>query len=415
LEVAPDVVVCQPAACQSLCQGGRADITTESRDRQTPFSAAVLDPTGNSARPASTEQLAGFFSLLPAARKACTQRFPSFKTYWANHSALVAISIAFFDMPPTQVLFLADAWQSLEAVVRQLATEEQFDLLWCEEALCYWLLKELHDEFQGWQLIASAHNIEFILRNRLKDTAADQLATAYWESQVNCCRRLESKIFLRAALTIVCSSEDAEAGRRHVAAGNFTVVQNGVDTAYFARSDAERTSPAPVLLFTGGFGYDPNSDAVRHFVTKILPIVRCSVPDCKFVFAGREARRLEETLALTDPLVTAIDSPEDMRPVFESATVFVVPLLSGGGTRLKILEAMAMQLPIVSTAIGAEGIDCSPGEHLLIADSDREFARVVVELLQDETRRRTMGHAARTWVCANMDWKIHREQLKSGA
>ncbi|MGV2336626.1 MAG UNVERIFIED_CONTAM: glycosyltransferase family 4 protein [Planctomycetaceae bacterium] len=327
----------------------------------------------------------------------------------------MAISIAFFDMPPTQVLFLADAWQSLEAVVRQLATEEQFDLLWCEEALCYWLLKELHDEFQGWQLIASAHNIEFILRNRLKDTAADQLATAYWESQVNCCRRLESKIFLRAALTIVCSSEDAEAGRRHVAAGNFTVVQNGVDTAYFARSDAERTSPAPVLLFTGGFGYDPNSDAVRHFVTKILPIVRCSVPDCKFVFAGREARRLEETLALTDPLVTAIDSPEDMRPVFESATVFVVPLLSGGGTRLKILEAMAMQLPIVSTAIGAEGIDCSPGEHLLIADSDREFARVVVELLQDETRRRTMGHAARTWVCANMDWKIHREQLKSGA
>jgi glycosyltransferase involved in cell wall biosynthesis len=101
-----------------------------------------------------------------------------------------------------------------------------------------------------------------------------------------------------------------------------------------------------------------------------------------------------------------------MRPVFESATVFVVPLLSGGGTRLKILEAMAMQLPIVSTAIGAEGIDCNPGEHLLVADSDQEFARAVVELLRDETRRQSMGKAARTWVCANMDWKIHREQLK---
>jgi glycosyltransferase involved in cell wall biosynthesis len=260
--------------------------------------------------------------------------------------------------------------------------------------------------------MCDSYNIEFKLRERLRESATHESAADYWDSQVHCCRRLEHKIYSTSAVTFVCSDADAEAGRQFCPQGKFVVIGNGVDTTYFRRCGVVEENPEPLLVFTGGFGYEPNADAVVHFIARILPFVRLAVPNCRFVFAGRAAGGLFEKLQLTDPLVTAIDSPEDMRPVFESATVFVVPLLSGGGTRLKILEAMAMQLPIVSTAIGAEGIDCSPGQHLLIADSDQEFARAVVELLQDETRRRTMGQAARTWVCANMDWKIHREQLK---
>jgi glycosyltransferase involved in cell wall biosynthesis len=318
----------------------------------------------------------------------------------------------FSDMPPIQVMFLAHAWRCCEAEVRRLLQSEQFDVLWCEEALCYWFLQDLHKEFPELQLVASAHNIEFILRQRLRDTAEHALLARHWEAQAKCCLRLEKKIYRRADLTIVCSDADASAGERFFAQGRFAVIGNGVDTAYFNRAAVIAPVAEPILLFTGGFGYDPNADAVRHFIQNILPFVRGEVPNCKFVFAGREAKRLLQALNVREPGVNAIDSPEDMRPIFESATVFVVPLLSGGGTRLKILEAMAMQLPIVSTAIGAEGLGCLPGEHLLIADDDRAFAEAVVALLQDEQRRRAMGAAARDWVCSNMDWNIHRERLK---
>lgn len=317
------------------------------------------------------------------------------------------------NLPPAQALFLVNSWGECERVVQSLVQTEQFDVLWCEDSLSYSLAEKLHHRYPGWDLMSDSYNIEFKLRERLRDSATHEAAADYWDSQISCCRRLEYKIYSKAAVTFVCSDADADAGKLFCPQGNFVVIGNGVDTSYFRRCGLAEEHRQPLLLFTGGFGYEPNADAVVHFVSRILPAVRLAVPKCRFVFAGRAAGGLFQKLQLADPLVTAIDSPEDMRPVFESATVFVVPLLSGGGTRLKILEAMAMQLPIVSTAIGAEGIDCNPGEHLLVAGSDEEFAGAVVELLRDEKRRRTMGEAARTWVCANMDWKIHREKLKS--
>lgn len=316
------------------------------------------------------------------------------------------------ELPPVQVLFLSGCWQTCERAVEELLDTTEFDLLWCEDSLAYGFAEKLHRRFRNWVLMANSYNIEFKLCERLRDAAEHRSAADHWNSQIDCCRRLEKKVFSRAALTIVCSDADAQTAKQFCPQGNFVVIGNGVDTSYFSKRPAAPESCQPVLLFTGAFGYQPNADAVMHLLKNILPVVRLTCPDCRFVFAGRAAQGVFQKLVLADPLVSAIDSPEDMRPIFESATVFVVPLLSGGGTRLKILEAMAMQLPIVSTAIGAEGLDCRPGEHLLIADNDRAFAEAVVGLLQDEQRRRAMGAAARDWVCSKMDWNIHRERLK---
>ena len=394
--------------------------------------ARVIEPTspGNTAPPVRNSRLRSWLRLAGVLARPWQNNWSLFFGYYLQHgmpnlqTATPSSGLGrllrlcwkwlakYANLPPAQALFLVNSWSECEPFLESLVQTEEFDVLWCEDSLSYSLVSNLHHRYPRWDLMSDSYNIEFKLRERLRDSATHEAAADYWDSQVSCCRRLEHRIHSAAAVTIVCSEADAETGRRFCPPGNFVVIGNGVDTAYFRRCGVAEESRQPLLLFTGGFGYEPNADAVVHFVARILPTVRLAIPNCRFVFAGRAAGVLDEKLRLTDPLVTAIDSPEDMRPVFESATVFVVPLLSGGGTRLKILEAMAMQLPIVSTAIGAEGIDCNPGEHLLVADSDQEFARAVVELLRDETRRQSMGKAARTWVCANMDWKIHREQLK---
>jgi len=328
------------------------------------------------------------------------------RTWWRNLSV-------FSDMPPVQTMFLASRWKTCEPEVLALLENREVDVLWCEESLGYWFLQNLHNRFSSLPLVVSAHNVEYVLRQRLKDTAEHETGAAYWESQVNCCRRLERTIFSRAIMTIMCSDADAEIGRRFCPDGKFAVIGNGVDTHYFRRSDATARQSQPIVLFTGGFGYDPNSNAVVHFCKHILPLIRRQVPDCKFIFAGREAERVLKQLDSRDALIDAVDSPADMRPIFEMAAVFVVPLLSGGGTRLKILEAMSMQLPVVSTTIGAEGLGCQPGEHLLIADSHQEFAHSVISLLRDPQQRRLLGDNARAWVCTSMDWNIHRKNLKN--
>jgi glycosyltransferase involved in cell wall biosynthesis len=123
------------------------------------------------------------------------------------------------------------------------------------------------------------------------------------------------------------------------------------------------------------------------------------------LFAGAKASSALSELGYVDSNIECVSSPPDIRPCFERSWIFVVPLRAGGGTRLKILEAMAMELPIVSTAIGAEGIPCQDGEHILLADSPSDFANAVLRLLADEKLRLQLSNEAASWVRKNYDWK----------
>ena len=163
------------------------------------------------------------------------------------------------------------------------------------------------------------------------------------------------------------------------------VVPTGVDTSYFA----PEASPADSrnLVFTGSMDWLPNEDAMVFFCREVLPLIRADEPGVTLSIVGRAPTPTVEKLA-DGHGITVTGRVDDVRPYMRDAAVYIVPLRIGGGTRLKIFEAMAMGKAVVSTTVGAEGLPVTSGEHLLLADEPRTFARAVVRLLRDVGRRR---------------------------
>jgi glycosyltransferase involved in cell wall biosynthesis len=174
-----------------------------------------------------------------------------------------------------------------------------------------------------------------------------------------------------------------------------------VDSAYFAPNGTHRVPGR--LVFVGSMDWHPNEDAVLHFLATTLPRIRRARPDVSMVVVGRNPRPALRAAAGAAG-VTVTGTVDDVRPWLADADVCVVPLRVGGGTRLKIFEALAMGLPVVSTAIGAEGLPLVSGRHFLEADASDAFAAAVVALLRDPGRARALGAAGRRLVTEQHSW-----------
>lgn len=178
------------------------------------------------------------------------------------------------------------------------------------------------------------------------------------------------------------------------------VVPNGVDC---------RTPPLPVrvepytLIYNGALSYNANLDAVRYFRSEILPLIRVAEPRVQLKITGR-ANQVAQNELSEDNVVLFTGYVSDIRAVVQSSAVCIVPLRLGGGTRLKILEAMACGVPVVATSKGAEGLGLQHNVHLLVADTPRAFAKETVALLRDRELRHRLTCAARERVCAEFDW-----------
>lgn len=198
----------------------------------------------------------------------------------------------------------------------------------------------------------------------------------------------------------------SEADRRLLLAANprlqVDVVPNGVDAQMYQPLPYEDTAPA--LVFVGNMDYRPNIDAVVYFCQEVLPRVRRVVPNIEVWIVGINPR--PEVKQLDGDGVHVTGRVDDVRPYYRRSTVCVVPLRAGGGTRLKIVEAMALGRPVVSTSIGCEGLDVVDGEHLFIADSPEEFAEKTVRLLTDEGLRKRITTKARRLVLNRYDWDV---------
>lgn len=192
--------------------------------------------------------------------------------------------------------------------------------------------------------------------------------------------RLQRRILDRAAGVTVCSEDDrALLGRPSV-----SVVPNGYRRPSTEQRWAVRPDRRPTLLFVGSMGYRPNSEAAEFLVGRVLPLVRAAVPDVRVRLVGNEGEAIASLGEIEG--VDVVGSVDDMAPELLDASVCVVPLLSGGGTRIKILEAFAYGLPVVSTTVGAEGLGATDGQHLRIGDGPEPFAAACVELLRDPER-----------------------------
>ncbi|MBI4638151.1 MAG: glycosyltransferase [Candidatus Rokubacteria bacterium] len=254
-----------------------------------------------------------------------------------------------------------------------------------------------------------AHNVEHVIWRRLSEVEPRAYRRLLLALEARKMRRYEAQACRRARLTIAVSDAD----RQLLATGGgarVCAIPTGVDIGYFT-PDESPEAPAR-LVFTGAMDWYPNEDGVVYFIETILPRLRREMPDACLTVVGRNpSSRLRGVAAAAGVRVTGLVA--DVRPHIAEAAVYVVPLRVGGGTRLKIFEALAMAKAVVSTAVGAEGLPLVPGEHFVQVDDPAEFARAVASLLRDSARRRALGAAGRRLVEARHSWAMVAADFES--
>ncbi|MBE3560370.1 MAG: glycosyltransferase [Ktedonobacteraceae bacterium] len=255
----------------------------------------------------------------------------------------------------------------------------------------------------GLPAIIDQHNIEYELLQRTFRREKNWLRKWYnwWESRM--LKPVELERCRKAQAILVTSERECFLLKGEIPQGVIEVVPNGVDIESFS-ADGEQQEVVHRLVFTGTMNYYPNIDAVLFFVRECWPLIRSQVPDATWHIVGKSPP--PEVVKLAElPGVTVTGAVPDVRPYLAQAAVAIVPLLIGSGTRLKILEALAMRKAVVSTSLGCEGLTVTPGEHLVVADQPENFARAVVDLLQHTEKRVALGNAGRALVEASYSWQ----------
>jgi polysaccharide biosynthesis protein PslH len=205
----------------------------------------------------------------------------------------------------------------------------------------------------------------------------------------------------RATRVTAVTSEDAKS-MREWGVQNVALVPNGVDTDFYA--SANEVADEKEILSVASLDWFPNADALEYFAQEIFPLIREKLPKAVFRIVGRRPpASLKEKLSQVAG-IDFVGEVDDVRPYLERAAVVVVPLRIGGGSRLKILEAMAARKAIVSTSIGAEGLELISGEHLYIADSPNDFAQRVLELARSSEARQKLGASGKKQVTERYGW-----------
>jgi glycosyltransferase involved in cell wall biosynthesis len=247
-----------------------------------------------------------------------------------------------------------------------------------------------------------SHNVEHCLWQRLCLMEKRPLHRALLELEWRKMRHCEARVCAQVQLTAAVSEHDRDTLAKLAPDARIRSVPTGVDTSYF-QPDWSVEKPN-TLVFTGAMDWYPNEEGILDFVDATLPLIRREIPDVSLTIVGRNpSENLRAACARAGVRVTG--TVDDVRSYVHEAAVYVVPLRIGGGTRLKIFEALAMGKPVVSSTIGAEGLPVVDGEHFVAADSAPDTARAVVSLLRDPQRRKALGNAGRELVEQHHSWQ----------
>jgi len=246
-----------------------------------------------------------------------------------------------------------------------------------------------------------AHNIESTIWKRYHETETSLLKKWYIVPQARKVDKFERDAFGWVDGATAVSADEAATIGTMAPELPVEVVDNGVDLEYFT-GEKDREKPGK-LVFVGSMDWRPNQDAVGYFVESIAPLLARDNPSLETTFVGRKpTEEIREYGNLEG--ITVTGTVDDVRPYIDEAAVYVVPLRVGGGSRLKILEALAMGKAVVSTSVGAEGLDLQDGRHLILADEPDSFSEAVSNLLSDEVRRRQLGEEGRKRVEERYGW-----------
>lgn len=246
------------------------------------------------------------------------------------------------------------------------------------------------------------HNVEATIWRRHYEVATNAIWKAIsWREW----RKMEAaeRRYLRLAERVLTVSErDRDAFTPFLDPGKLIVIPTGVDVDYFQPMPVEETPNS--LVFTGSMDWLPNEDAILYFADAILPLIKQQLPEVSLEVVGRSPSRKLQALPEREKSIRLTGWVEDIRPFVARGSVCIVPLRIGGGTRLKIFEAMAMNKAVISTSVGAEGLPVRAGENILLANTPNDFAESVISLLRDSNRRKRLASAARAMVLESYSW-----------
>lgn len=288
----------------------------------------------------------------------------------------------------------------LQSRLRQLIATTRFDLIHCEWTPYVENLRQLTDI----PIVVSAHNIESQIWQRYYENDRPGVKRWFIHRQWMRFQRFERWAFARADQVIFVSETDAELARGSFQAKHRSVVENGVDVDAFQPTDSGRDSDR--LLIMGSLDWRPNVDGIDRFLMSVFPELRRDHPQLQLEIIGRNPNEGWAAWVSSIPGVHLHATVPDVRPYLANAGCLVVPLRIGGGSRLKILEAAACGLPVVSTRIGAEGLRFQPDTHYLAADSIEAMAAPIKQHLRDPVAARDRAIAARTMIEDHYSWDI---------
>jgi polysaccharide biosynthesis protein PslH len=248
------------------------------------------------------------------------------------------------------------------------------------------------------------HNVETVIWRRHVEHASSPLRRWYFELQARRMFEFERHVSREAGHIVAVSAADASQMHKLFGVTHVSEIPTGVNLEYFQPPDPQPSADAD-FVFVGSMDWLPNVDGVQYFVREILPLIRRRRPDCSLAIVGRTPPPSIAELAERDPLIQVTGTVPDIRPYLWGSAVSIVPLRIGGGTRLKIYEAMAARIPVISTSIGAEGLTVHPPDDIRIADTPADFAERCLELLSNDGDRRRVAAAAWEMVNVNFSWE----------
>lgn len=295
-------------------------------------------------------------------------------------------------------------WQSasMRAEIEKLIDREKFDSIVCDFLFPAPNIPDLS------RAVLFQHNVEAQIWRRRAEHPGNLLKKGYFQLQARRMEVYEREICRQVKRVIAVSHQDAEIMRHAYGVSDVTAVPTGVDIDYF-RPPAE-SKPQAELVFIGSMDWMPNSEGMLWFAHEIFPLIQSRRPSTTLAIVGRKPG--PEIQALASEKIAVTGTVPDVRPWLWGGLVSIVPLRVGGGTRLKIYESMAARTPVVSTTIGAEGLDISYGQDIAIADSPDAFASRCVELLDSRTAREKMAGSAWELVAGKYSWESVSAQFE---
>jgi polysaccharide biosynthesis protein PslH len=290
--------------------------------------------------------------------------------------------------------------------VDDLLNNGHFDLIYVDHL-------QMAQYVSGWDgcpKILDEHNVEWKIIERIGNSEPLSPKRLYAAIEWRKLRRWELATCERfdRVLTVTKTDRDTLRSANH-RLSKITCIPIGVDFEAFPK--VELREDARDIVSIGTMSWPPNIDAAVFFAEKIYPAIKMHVDRVRYIVAGSNPTDAVRRLSLNDSSIEVTGYLDDLTPVASQAAVFVTPLRSGSGLRVKILNAMAMGLPVVSTSVGCEGIGAKPGRDLIVADSEHQFADAVVELMSDFRMRRQIAENGREFVHANYSWESIYDRL----